>query len=72
LMHIMGYVKDGLTGEDKQELLEIMDKYRLGQVPLIVPLTLLKHYLRRFPDAYLQRQVYLNPHPEELMLRNSL
>lgn len=72
LMHLMGYVKDSLTGEDKQELLEILEKYRLGQVPLIVPVTLLKHYLRRFPDEYMQRQVYLNPHPEELMLRNSL
>ena len=72
LMHIMGYVKDALTSEDKQELLEILDKYRLGQVPLIVPITLLKHYLRRFPDDYIQQQVYLNPHPDELMLRNSL
>lgn len=72
LMHIMGYVKEELTAEDKQELLEILDKYRLGQVPLIVPITLLKHYLRRFPDDYIRQQVYLNPHPDELMLRNSL
>lgn len=72
LMHIMGYVKQSLTTEDKQELLEILDKYRLGQVPLIVPITLLKHYLRRFPDEYILKQVYLNPHPDELMLRNSL
>lgn len=72
LMHIMGYIKDDMTGDDKQELLEVLEKYRLGQVPLIVPVTLLKHYLRRFPDEYIQQQVYLNPHPEELMLRNSL
>lgn len=72
LMHIMGYVKGALTTEDKQELLDILEKYRLGQVPLIVPITLLKHYLRRYPDEYIQQQVYLNPHPEELMLRNSL
>ena len=72
LMHLLGYVKDSLTAEDKQELLEILDKYRLGQVPLIVPITLLKHYLRRFPDDYIKQQVYLNPHPDELMLRNSL
>ena len=72
LMHIMGYIKDELTAEDKQELLEVMDKYRLGQLPLIVPITLLKHYLRRFPDDYIRQQVYLNPHPDELMLRNSL
>lgn len=72
LMHIMGYFKDELGAQDKQELLEILDKYRLGQVPLIVPITLLKHYLRRFPDDYIKQQVYLNPHPDELMLRNSL
>lgn len=72
LMHLMGYVKDNLSTDDKQELLEILEKYRLGQVPLIVPITLLKHYLRRFPDEYLQQQIYLNPHPDELMLRNSL
>jgi len=72
LMHIMGYVKDSLTADDKQELLDIMDRYRNGLVPLIVPITLLKHYLRRFPDDYIREQVYLNPHPDELMLRNSL
>jgi len=72
LMHIMGYIKNSLTADDKQELLEVLEKYRVGQVPLIVPITLLKHYLRRFPDEYVQQQVYLNPHPDELMLRNSL
>jgi uncharacterized protein YbgA (DUF1722 family)/uncharacterized protein YbbK (DUF523 family) len=72
LMHIMGYIKQDLGTDDKQELLEVLDRYRLGQVPLIVPITLLKHYLRRFPDDYIRRQVYLNPHPDELMLRNTL
>jgi uncharacterized protein YbgA (DUF1722 family)/uncharacterized protein YbbK (DUF523 family) len=72
LMHIMGYIKQDLTAEDKQELLQILDKYRLGQVPLLVPVTLLKHYLRHYSDEYIGQQVYLNPHPDELMLRNSL
>lgn len=72
LMHVMGYLKRHLDAEDKAELLELIDNYRLGQVPLIVPITLLKHHLRRHPDAYIQQQVYLSPHPEELMLRNSL
>jgi uncharacterized protein YbgA (DUF1722 family) len=72
LMHIMGYLKQSMSADDKQELLEIFDKYRLGQVPLIVPITLIRHYLRRFPNEYIEQQVYLNPHPEELMLRNSL
>lgn len=72
LMHIMGYVKEALSADDKQELLELLDRYRHGLVPLIVPITLLKHYLRRYPHDYIQDQVYLNPHPDELMLRNSL
>lgn len=72
LMHIMGYVKGSLDADDKQELLEVLERYRIGQLPLIVPLTLLRHYLRKYPDAYIEQQVYLNPHPEELMLRNSL
>lgn len=72
LMHIMGYVKDALDSDDKQELLDVLERYRIGQVPLIVPLTLLKHHLRKHPDTYIAQQVYLNPHPEELMLRNSL
>ena len=72
LTHMMGYLKDKIDGGDKTELLDIIDKYRHGQIPLIVPITLLKHHLRRHPDEYIARQYYLNPHPEELMLRNSL
>lgn len=72
LMHVMGYLKRHLDAEDKAELLEVIDNYRIGQVPLIVPITLLRHHLRRHPDPYIQQQVYLSPHPEELMLRNSL
>ena len=72
LMHIMGFLKDRIDKDDKTELLEIFEKYRHGQLPLIVPVTLLKHHLRRHPDPYISRQYYLQPHPEELMLRNSL
>ncbi|MEN8763260.1 MAG: DUF523 and DUF1722 domain-containing protein [Thiogranum sp.] len=72
LMHIMGFLKDKIDSGDKAELLDIVEKYRHGKIPLIVPVTLLKHHLRRHPDPYIQRQVYLNPHPQELMLRNSL
>lgn len=72
LMHVMGYLKSHLDAGDKAELLEIIDQYRRGQVPLIVPITLLRHHLRRFPDPYIDRQYYLRPHPDELMLRNSL
>lgn len=72
LLHVMGYLKRNLDADDKAELLELIDAYRLGSVPLVVPITLLKHHLRRHPDPYVDSQVYLSPHPEELMLRNSL
>lgn len=70
LQHIFGYIKDNLSREDKQELLEVFEAYRTGQVPLIVPMTLLKHYLRRYPNDYISQQYYLQPHPRELQLRN--
>jgi uncharacterized protein YbgA (DUF1722 family)/uncharacterized protein YbbK (DUF523 family) len=72
LMHIMGFFKQSLDADDKAELLDLIEEYRQQRVPLIVPITLLKHYLRRFPDEYLANQYYLNPHPKELMLRNHI
>jgi uncharacterized protein YbgA (DUF1722 family) len=72
LQHIMGYLKEKIDSDDKAELLEVIGNYRRGQIPLIVPITLLKHHLRRHPDPYITRQYYLKPHPEALMLRNSL
>jgi len=48
----------------------VIEDYRNGLVPLVVPLTLIRHYVRRFDVAYLRGQVYLEPHPKELMLRN--
>jgi uncharacterized protein YbgA (DUF1722 family)/uncharacterized protein YbbK (DUF523 family) len=70
LLHVMGYFKRDLTRDEKEELTEIIDSYHQGLVPLIVPITLLNHYVRKYQPEYLQRQVYLNPHPMELMLRN--
>jgi len=70
LQHIMGYFKKVLAPGDKQELLEVIEAYRKEQVPLVVPLVLVDHYLKRHPDPYLARQTYLHPHPRELMLRN--
>lgn len=72
MMHIMGFLKDKLSAADKTEMLGLIDAHRRRQVPLIVPLTLLKHFLRVFPDDYINRQFYLNPHPAELMLRNHI
>jgi len=71
LQHLMGYLKNELAAEDKQELHGLIEEYRQGMVPLIVPMTLLKHHLRRNPvPEWVWQQVYLNPYPKELMLRN--
>ena len=70
LLHIAGYFKKQLSSEDKRELLEVIDQYHRGYVPLIVPIVLINHYVRRFDEPYLKMQFYLNPHPMELMLRN--
>lgn len=70
LSHIMGYFKRELSREEKLELLEVIDHYHRGLLPLIVPVTLLKHYVSKYGQDYLARQSYLAPHPLELMLRN--
>jgi uncharacterized protein YbgA (DUF1722 family)/uncharacterized protein YbbK (DUF523 family) len=70
LQHLAGYVSDGLDREDRAELAETIERYRLGLVPLIVPLTLIRHHVRRQGIEHLQDQVYLDPHPHELMLLN--
>ena len=69
LQHLMGYFKKQLTADEKQELLEVFEQYRQGFSPLIVPLTLINHYVRKYDQPYLKLQTYLNPHPVELMLR---
>jgi uncharacterized protein YbgA (DUF1722 family)/uncharacterized protein YbbK (DUF523 family) len=70
LHHMMGFLKKQLTGDEKQEMLEIIDNYRKELIPLIVPVTLMRHYVRKYGEPYLERQYYLNPHPIELQLRN--
>jgi uncharacterized protein YbgA (DUF1722 family)/uncharacterized protein YbbK (DUF523 family) len=70
LHHIMGYFKKELSSDEKQELLEVISHYHEGSIPLVVPVTLLNHYVRKYDEPYLKRQWYLNPHPVELMLRN--
>ncbi len=71
LHHLMGYVKKALDSADKTELLGVIDDYRRGLVPLVVPLTLLQHHFRRHPvPDWVHQQVYLNPYPKELLLRN--
>jgi uncharacterized protein YbgA (DUF1722 family)/uncharacterized protein YbbK (DUF523 family) len=70
LMHVMGYFKRELSRAEKEELLGVIGRYRDQLVPLIVPLTLLKHYVDKYDRICLQQQLYLFPHPAELMLRN--
>jgi uncharacterized protein YbgA (DUF1722 family) len=72
LMHIMGFFKKSLTSEDKKELLRLIDAHREGLVPVIVPITLINYFRKRHPNAYVDGQTYLEPHPPELMLRNML
>ena len=70
LQHMAGYFKDRLDAASKRELADTIADYRRGLFPLVVPLTLLRHYVRRLEVAYLAQQTYLQPHPKELMLRN--
>ena len=70
LQHMLGFFKKELTRDEKAELLEAIEAYRQSLTPLIVPLTLVKHYVRKYDVDYLARQVFLSPYPAELMLRN--
>ncbi|MBX8614659.1 DUF523 and DUF1722 domain-containing protein [Pseudomonas cichorii] len=72
LQHLSGYLKNHLDTEDKQEIQRLIAQYHQGIVPLIVPLTLLKHHFRQHPDPYIALQVYMQPHPENLSLRNAI
>jgi uncharacterized protein YbgA (DUF1722 family)/uncharacterized protein YbbK (DUF523 family) len=70
LQHMLGYFKQAIDSESRAELLALIQGYRAGHVPLVVPLTLFAHHIRRGGLTYLAGQVYLQPHPVELMLRN--
>ena len=70
LQHMMGYFKKQLSADEKRELLETIDHYRNEYIPLIVPVTLIMHYVRKYDQTYLKEQLYLSPHPIELKLRN--
>jgi uncharacterized protein YbgA (DUF1722 family)/uncharacterized protein YbbK (DUF523 family) len=70
LQHMMGYFREQLSPDEKQELLEVINHYKQEYIPLIVPITLIQHYVRKYDQPYLKQQVYLNPHPLELQLRN--
>ena len=66
------FALNNISADERQELQTLINQYRSGIVPLIVPLTLLKHHFKRHPDRYIAGQVYLQPHPENLSLRNAI
>ena len=70
LQHILGYLKKQLSSEERQDILNVIADYHQELVPLIVPITLLRHYIYKNNIKYIKDQIYLNPHPKELMLRN--
>lgn len=72
LQHVQGYLKDQLDADDKAELIESYERYRKGQLPLIVPITLLNHHFRRHPNAYISQSWYMHPYPSEMSLQNHI
>ena len=70
LQHMMGFFKKMISADEKQELLSVIEQFRNNIVPLIVPVTLINHYIRKYQEPYLMQQHYLTPHPLELKLRN--
>ena len=70
LQHIAGYFRKQLDQASRDEVHDLIEAYREGLVPLIVPITLMRHHIRHHNIDYLVDQSYLNPHPRELMLRN--
>lgn len=72
LQHIQGYLKKHISARHKEEIVDVIDQYRLGFLPLIVPITLLRHHFNDHPNDYINNSFYLKPHPSELMLLNSL
>ena len=70
LEHMVGYFSRQLSTEERKELVELITDFRRQLIPLIVPLTLIRHYVKKYGVIYLQEQVYLEPSPKELMLRN--
>jgi uncharacterized protein YbgA (DUF1722 family) len=72
LQHLLGYLRRHLDSGNRASLVDVIDAYRRGEYPLVVPITLLQHHFKRNPHPYISQQVYLQPHPRGLMLRNTL
>ncbi|MEX2474461.1 YbgA family protein [Marinobacter sp.] len=72
MQHLMGYLRDAMADADRKVLMEQIEAYHRGEIPLIVPMTLLRMAQRREPVDYLNTQQYLTPYPDELGLRNKV
>jgi uncharacterized protein YbgA (DUF1722 family) len=72
LHHIIGFLRNQLTVIEKDDILQTIDDYHKELVPLIVPVTLIRHYVKKYDIPYIKDQIYLSPHPKELMLRNNV
>lgn len=70
LYHLSGYLKRDVSAAERQRLKDLIDSYRAGHTPLVVPLTMIKHHFANSPNAYIDKQVFMTPYPEELQLRN--
>jgi uncharacterized protein YbgA (DUF1722 family) len=70
LFHLSGYLKRTVSGEERQRLKDLIEQYRLGHIPLVVPVTMLRHHFANSPNAYIDNQVFMTPYPDELRLRN--
>ena len=70
LQHMVGYLREHLNAEERKRVLSVIEEYRQELVPLIVPMTLVRHYIEMHDVPYVNSQTYLAPHPRELMLRN--
>ncbi|MBU0985343.1 MAG: DUF523 and DUF1722 domain-containing protein [candidate division Zixibacteria bacterium] len=70
LQHIVGFLKKDITAFEKADILKVIDEYHRELLPLVVPVTLINHYIRKHDVHWVKDQVYLNPHPKEMMLRN--
>lgn len=72
LQHIQGYLKNHISNDDKQELIRLIDQYREGIVPLVVPMILLQHHFKTANMPYINQQVFMQPYPENITVRNQL
>lgn len=72
LLHGVGYIKNQLPKHDKHEFVKLLERYKRNEVPLVVPMTMLKHFFTHYEDSYIKNQVYFEPYPESLSLRNQI